>query len=79
MKMKIALAVTVERRKKWNPLNVVPMKVGKKNMCAHRVPVGFLDQLLAQIAKAGAAVEDVDVAVEAYFYTGSIASVAQIL
>ena len=42
------------------------------------MPIGLLGHLLAQIAEPGAAVKHVDMPVDAYFYAGGIASIAQV-
>src|SRR5439155_24157131 len=63
---------------KWDALDVVPVKMRKKNMRAQRLAVEFLCQLFAQDAKSGAAIKDVDVAVDANLHAGSVAAIAQI-
>src|SRR5215471_7981331 len=78
MKMKIAFLVAVQRGKKRDALDVVPMEVRKENVRADGAAVGLLHQLLSQIAKTGAAVENEDASVQAHFDAGGIASIAQI-
>src|SRR5262249_25901126 len=72
-----ALAL-IQRREEGNALNVVPMKVREENVRVERLAVGFLLQLLAQIAKPGATVKDVDVPIDAHFHAGSIAAITQV-
>src|SRR5262249_55352899 len=72
-----ALAL-IERREKGNALDVVPMEVGEEDVGVERLAIGFLLQLLTQIAETGATVEDVDVPVDTYFHAGSIAPITQV-
>src|SRR5262249_27373026 len=73
-----ALVVVVQRSKKGNALDVVPVEVGKKNMRRQRRSAGLLLQVLAQDAEPGAAIQNVNVSVDTDFDTGGIASIAQI-
>ena len=47
-------------------------------MRRERMPIGFLRQLFAQVAKPGATVKHVDMSIDAYFDAGGIASIAQV-
>jgi len=80
---KRAVAVVIERREKRDSLNVVPVKVRKKNVRVDRMAVPaissvLLGELLAQVAESGAAIENINVPVDADFNTGGIAPVTQI-
>src|SRR5262249_16310031 len=68
----------IERLEKRNALDVVPVKVRKENVRAERIAVHLLMQLVAQVAEAGAAVEDVETAVEAQLHARRVAAVSQI-
>src|SRR5438270_3383215 len=79
MKDELALGAVVERTKKRHALNVVPMKMGNENMRGKR-PLGeFALQFMSQYAKAGAAIEDVDLISDAHFYARGVAPVTQVL
>src|SRR5580704_963621 len=78
MKMKTVLGVVIERTKKRNPLNVVPMKVGEENVGRNRTAVELMAQRLSQHPKSGAATEDVEIVPEAHFYARGVASVTHI-
>ena len=69
------IAAVVERQKKWDALDVVPMKMRQKDVRAQGLAVELFSKLLAQNAKTRAAIKDVDVAVDANFHTGSVAAV----
>src|SRR5579884_1245721 len=66
-------AVAIKRRKKRNALDMVPVKVGKKNMRGNGMPVLLLHKLLAQVAETGAAKKDVRVPVPAAPTAGVLA------
>ena len=78
MKDERALAVVIERLKEREALDVVPVKVRKKNVRVDWVAVPFLGKLLAQVAESGAAIENINVPVDADFNTGGIAPVTQV-
>src|SRR5215472_14439920 len=73
-----ALVIVVERSKKRNALDVVPVEVGEKNVRRKRLSAGFLLQVLAEDAEAGAAIKNVDLSVDTDFDAGGVASIAQI-
>ena len=73
-----AIAIVIQRRKKRDALDVVPVKVRKKNVRVDRVAIPFLGKLLAQVAESGAAIENVNVPVDADFNTRGIAPVTQV-
>jgi hypothetical protein len=52
--------------------------VRKKNVRVDGVAVSFLGKLLAQVAESGAAIENINVPVDADFNTGGIAPVTQV-
>src|SRR5438309_7678596 len=79
MKEEIIVLAGIERCKEWDSLNVVPVKMRKKDVGVDRLALGFLDELLALVAKAGAAVEDVNLAVDSDFNAGGVSAVAEIL
>ena len=81
------IAVAIERREKRDALDVVPVKVREKNVCGDRVLSAsvvcvlrglLLDQLFAQIAEAGAAIENINVPVDTHLNTGGIAPITQV-
>src|SRR5882724_1841673 len=77
------VAVVIERREKWDALDVVPVEVGKKNVRVDGMAVLpvyslFQGQLFAQVAKSSAAVKYVNVPVDAHLNTGGIATVTQV-
>jgi len=77
------IAVVIERREKRDALDVVPVKVGEKNVRVDGLPAFaayrvFLRELFAQVSETGAAVEDIDVPVDAHLNTGGIAAVTQV-
>jgi hypothetical protein len=74
----LVVGTVIEGIEEGNALNVVPMKVGKENVCGDRLFTGFHGQMLAKIAEASAAIKDVHVAVDAHFDARGIAAVAQI-
>src|SRR5579871_1651338 len=78
MEIETIVLVGVKWREKRNSLNMVPMKVGKKDMSYQGMPIGLLRKLLAQVAKARATVKYVDVAANAHLHAGGITSVAQV-
>ena len=78
MKDERIVAVVIQRRKKRDALDVVPVKVRKKNVRVDWVAVPFLGKLLAQVAESGAAIENINVPVDADFNTGGIAAVTQV-
>ena len=73
-----ALAVVIQRRKKRDALDVVPVKVRKKNVRVDGVAIPFLGEMLAQVAESGAAIKNVDVPIYADFNTGGISAVTQV-
>src|SRR5207248_10138380 len=79
MKKEIIVLAGIERCKEWDSLNVVPVKMRKKDVGVDRLTLGFLDELLAQVAKAGAAVEDVNLAVDPDFDARGVSAIAEIL
>src|SRR6266404_6152993 len=78
MEEEVIIRAGVKRSEEGDALNVVPMKMGKKNVRVNGTVLVLLDQLLAQIAEAGAAVENIDLPVDADLNAGGIASVSQI-
>ena len=78
MEEKIVVRVGIKRKEEWNALNVVPMKVRQKNVSVDGSILMLGVKLLAQITKAGAAIENIDLAVDAHFNAGGITPVAQI-
>src|SRR5437016_12052438 len=62
---KMAFAVGVKGREKWNALDVVPVEMREKDVRGNGSSVGFLHELLAEIAKAGSAIKHVDVVIQA--------------
>jgi hypothetical protein len=70
--------VVIKRREKRDPLDVVPVEVRKKDVCVDGVTVSLLRELFAQVAESGAAIENVNVPIDADFNTGSIAAVTQV-
>ena len=73
-----ALAVVIQRREKRDALDVVPVKMRKKNVRVDGMAVSFLRELLAQVAESGAAIENINVPIDADFNTGGIAPVTQV-
>src|SRR6185312_3173052 len=78
MEEEAILLVVVQRSKKRNALDMIPMKVGKKDVRANGLACILGDQAFSQIAKAGAAVEDVHLTVDADLHARRIAAIAQI-
>src|SRR5581483_2121475 len=70
--------VVVQRPEKGDALNVVPVKVGDKNMRLDGAGAEFAQQVLAEISKAGAAVEDVEMPVNPHLNAGGVAPVAHV-
>src|SRR5438270_14072497 len=79
MKAKLAAWIVIQRAKERDALNVVPMEVRNEDVSRKRALGELAFQLVAQDAKAGAAVENVDVVAKTHFNAGSIASIAQVL
>src|ERR1700740_2943000 len=79
MEGKLVLHIFVERVKKRNSLNVVPVKVRNEDVGRDWLAVGFALQLLPQGAEAGPAVKDVKAVAEADFDARSVPSVPQVL
>src|SRR5256885_15096151 len=79
MKEEIIVLARVERSKKRNALNVVPVEMRKEDVGVDRLALGFLDELLAQVAKAGAAIEHVNLVVDPDLDAGGVPAVAEIL
>ena len=75
---KTVFGLVIQRAKKWNALNVVPMEVGDENVSTNVAAVEFGAQLLSQGTEAGATVEDVQVVADAYLDAGGITSIAQV-
>src|ERR1044071_135692 len=59
VKKEAASLIRIERSKERNSLNVVPMKMGKKDVRTNGVPVGLLLDTLSQIPEPGAAIKNV--------------------
>src|SRR5439155_18631569 len=78
MEKEMIIAATVERQKKGNALDVVPVEMRKKDMGIQRLALKLLDKLFAEHAKAGATIKDIDVAIDANFHAGGITAVAEI-
>src|SRR5215471_8163317 len=79
MKVEPALWTIVERAKKGHALDVIPVKMGDKDVRAESTVSELSLQRVSEHTKAGAAVEDVNLVSDADFYAGGVASVAQIL
>src|ERR1700682_729112 len=79
VKKERAVLARIKRSKKRDALNVVPVEVRQENMRGDRSAVAFLNQLLAQVKEAGAAVKDVNMPSDAPLYAGGVAAVAQVL
>src|SRR5579863_5523565 len=78
VKVEIVLRV-VERLKKRNPLNVVPVIVGEENVCFDTLVPELREKLFAERAQAGAAVEDQDLTLgAANLDAGGISSVTKV-
>src|SRR5271166_3336891 len=78
MKLKAVVPMVVERSKKRQPLNVVPVEVRNEDMSGNRLAVELAAEGLSQNAETGAAVEDVDLVSQAYFDAGGIPSIAHV-
>src|SRR6266404_7355428 len=78
MEEEVVVRAGVKRSEEGDTLNVVPMEMGEKDVRVNGTVLVFLDQLLAQIAEAGAAVENIDLPVDADLNAGGIASISQI-
>src|SRR6185312_4865520 len=76
---KTVFRVLVERTEKRDALNVVPVKMGDKDVCTYRLISRVALELLAQCAKSGTTVEDVEIVAQAHFDAGGVASVAQVV
>src|SRR5690348_13862626 len=79
MEEEVILAIIVERSEERDALDVVPVEVRKKDVRIDRLARKLGVQALSQIAESGTAIEDEHLAVDAHFYTGSIAPITQIL
>src|SRR5437867_2478091 len=78
MEEEVIIRTGVKRSKERNTLNVVPMEMGKKNVRVNGTVLMFLHELLAQVPEAGAAVEDIDLPVDADLNAGGVPSISQI-
>src|SRR5260370_30530157 len=78
VKEELIFFVVVERPEKRDTLNVVPMKVRKKDVRVKRAPVELVDQLFPQDTEAGAAVEDIDLAADANLDAGCIPAISYV-
>src|ERR1700675_468726 len=79
MKKELAVGAVVQRTKKRHALNVVPVEMRNEDMRGKRPVAELALQFVSQHAKAGAAVEDVNLIAQANFDAGGIAPVAQVL
>jgi len=75
----MSAGVVVEGAEKRHALNVVPMKMGNKNVGVKLAVAEFVLQLIPQHAEAGAAIEDINALSNANLDARGIAPVAQIL
>lgn len=66
----------IDRKKKWEALDMVPMGVSEKQGDFHWGIVEFGEELAAERAQTGAAVENDDLVIGADFDAGSVAAVA---
>src|SRR5207247_2974658 len=78
VKEKLVVFVVVERPEERDTLNMVPVKVRKKDVRVKRTVIKLVDQLFPQNAEAGAAVEDVEVAADAHLDAGCVPAIAKI-
>ena len=65
--------------RKRDALDVVPVKVREKDVRVRGRSVLFHLQLFAQVAESSAAIEDVDMPIQADFNTGRVTAITQIL
>ena len=70
MEVKPALSVIVERAEERDALDVVPVEMRKEDVSKHRLLAKLGREAFAEIAESGAAIEDVDVPVDAHFDAG---------
>src|SRR5438477_2544438 len=78
MKEEVVLRFVVQRPKKRDALDVVPMEVRDKHMRRHRSSVELATKLVTEHAESGAAVENVQLVTEPHFDAGGIPAVAQV-
>ena len=63
----------VERREKWNPLDVIPMKVGHEKMDGASRYGGFSHTFDPEVPQTGAAIDDQNRAIrKAHLETGRV-------
>src|ERR1700693_1676551 len=79
MEDELAVGTVVERAEKRHALDVVPVEMRNEDMGGEWPVAELTFQFVTQHAKAGAAVEDVDLIAQTHFDAGGVASVAQVL
>src|SRR5581483_7062858 len=78
MERKAIFGIVVKRAKEWNALNVIPVKVRDKDVRADGSSQELAGQCFPQAAKAGAAVENVQTAIDPHFHARGVAAVAHV-
>src|SRR5258708_7132759 len=78
VKNKRILRVFVQRSKKRNSLNMVPVEVRDENVRRDRFPVRLTLQLLPEAAEARSAIKNIEVIAEAHLDARGVPSIAQV-
>jgi hypothetical protein len=79
VKEEIVVRVFIQGLKKGDALNVIPMEMGEKYMGVDGIGAVLEHEALAQIAEAGAAIEDIDASVDSHLDAGGISTVPHVL
>jgi hypothetical protein len=82
MTMRTQNANVIPRRiagsKKWQPLDVIPVRVREKQSRFHRLRSRLAQQVLAEKAKAAPGVENQNLIAGPHFHAGSVSSVSHV-
>src|SRR5262245_60327855 len=78
MEDKRVLDVFIQRPEKGNTLDVIPVEVRNEDVRRDRLSIRFALELLAERAKAGTAIKNIEVVAETHLHAGGVSPVAQV-
>lgn len=76
---KIVVGVLIKRLKEWNALDVIPVKVGEKDVGIDGGGTALGHEAFAEITESGSAIKDVNVVVDPDLHAGRVAAVLHVL
>lgn len=75
----IVIRVLIQRLKKWDALNVIPVEMREKHVGIDGIGVALCHEALAQISETGSAIKHVDVVIDANLHAGGVSTVLHVL